>query len=328
MMRLCNKRVLGGRKSLYEGEGLPIGWVARAETMVDLNTTQLSAYSRLFSSAVVRELASKKKSGRFIRLAKEAGVLDRARKAARVADVFDSAFDVLKKDGFRDEYIYKAALTHRVLLGKHNLSTASMLTEFRAGECKADISILNGTMTVFEIKSERDSLARLERQIRNYKRVFASVVVIVGESHVGAVLKATPSDVGVMRLSRRYQISIEREAVDRPDRICPLTVFESLRVAEAKEIASKLGCEIPSVPNTEMHLALRRLFEDLRPEDVHAGMLQTLKKSRSLLPLAALVDRLPRSLQPAALSVPLRKADHERLVAAVETPLRQAMGWA
>lgn len=292
------------------------------------SASQLSAYSRLFSSAVLRELAKKRKSPLFTRLAKESGMLTRAQATGSVADAFDAAFAVLKKGGLRDEYVYKAALTHRVLLGKHNLSTASMLTEFRAGGCKADISILNGTTTVFEIKSERDSLARLERQIQNYKRVFASVVVIVGENHVGTVLKETSSDIGVMRLSKRYHISVEREAANRPDRICPMTVFDSLRIAEAKDILIQLGHEVPVLPNTEMHAALRRVFENLRPEDVHRAMLRTLKKSRSLLSLATLVDRLPSSLQPAALSVPLRKADHNRLVAAVETPFDQAMGWA
>jgi hypothetical protein len=295
---------------------------------LNFSASQLAAFSGLFSSAVVRDLATKNRSARFIRLAKETGLLDRAGRTDRVRDLFDSAFDVLKRVGLRDEYIYKAALTHRVLLGKHNLKTACMLTEFRVGECKADLSILNGTMTVFEIKSERDTLVRLERQLRNYKRVFASSFVIVGENHVGAVLKETPHDVGVLSLSRRYQISTVRDATDRPDRICPATVFDSLRIAEAKEILIRLGHEIPVLPNTEIHAALRRMFSLLRPEEVHTSMLATLKKSRSLLPLATLVDRLPMSLQPAALCVPLRKADRERLIAAVDISLRQAAGWA
>lgn len=295
---------------------------------MELNSTQLSAYSRLFSSAVVRELATKRKSIRFARLAAESGVLKQARKACVVGDVFDAAFDVLKQEGLRDEYIYKAALTHRVLLGKHNLKTACMLTEFRAGECKADISILNGTSTVFEIKSERDSLTRLERQIKNYKRVFASVVVIVSESHVSSVLRATSKDVGVLSLSRRYQISTKREAIVSPGRICPATVFDSLRIAEAKSILKYLGRTVPELPNTQMHAALRSMFATLDPEAVHEGMLETLKKSRSLLPLAKLVEQLPRSLQPAALWVPMRKSDHDKLVAAVQTPLQHAMNWA
>lgn len=298
------------------------------EIVLNLSASQLAACSGLFSSAVVRELATKQRSARFARLAKETGLLDSARRNDRLRELYDQAFDILKKVGLRDEYIYKAALTHRVLLGKHNLKTACMLTEFRVGECKADLSILNGTMTVFEIKSERDTLSRLERQLRNYKKVFASTFVIVGENHVRAVLKATPLDVGVLSLSRRYQITTVREATDRPDRICPATVFDSLRIAEAKEILVRLGHELPVLPNTEMHAALRKDFSLLRPEEVHSSMLATLKKSRSLLSLASLVDRLPVSLQPAALCVPLRKADRERLVAAVDISLREAAGWA
>jgi hypothetical protein len=57
-------------------------------------------------------------------------------------------------------------------------------------------------------------------------------------------------------------------------------------------------------------------------------MVRVLKRTRNLLPLSALVDQLPLSLQTAALSVPLRKADHARLVAAVNSSLQDAMAWA
>jgi hypothetical protein len=57
-------------------------------------------------------------------------------------------------------------------------------------------------------------------------------------------------------------------------------------------------------------------------------MVRVLKKTRNLLPLSSLVDQLPHSLQTAALSIPLRKADHERLVSAVNCRLVDAMGWA
>jgi hypothetical protein len=82
-----------------------------------------------------------------------------------------------------------------------------MLTEFRVGECKADVVILNGTGTVYEVKSERDSLSRLERQIAAYAKVFAKVNVITAESHVTAVMNLMPSDVGVLCLGDRGQIT-------------------------------------------------------------------------------------------------------------------------
>ena len=81
-----------------------------------------------------------------------------------------------------------------------------MLSEFRAGTCKADLVILNGTSTVYEIKSERDSLVRLSNQVKNYKRVFAMVNVITSEGFVKSVCTTVPDDVGVMCLSKRYHI--------------------------------------------------------------------------------------------------------------------------
>lgn len=246
---------------------------------------------------------------------------------ATVGHAFDSAFAILKRNGCRDEYVYRAALIQRVLLGKHSLNTACMLTEFRAGTCKADLAILNGTATVYEIKSERDSLARLANQVENYKRVFAKVFVIASKDHVDSVFKTVPTDVGVLELSARHQISTIREAEDRPNRICPVTVFESLRTAEAETILAQLGVQFPDVPNTLRRGVMRERFEKLDPTAVHMAMVATLKRTRDLAPLREFVERLPQSLHAAALSINIRRSDHDRIVEAVSTPLTTAMAW-
>lgn len=295
---------------------------------VSPNSAQLAAMTRLFSSAVFREMARKGRSPLLARLVAQAGLGDRCADDATVGQAFEAAFGVLKTAGRRDEYIYRSALTHNVLLGTHSLKTACMLTEFRAGACKADLAILNGTATVYEIKSERDSLARLANQVENYKRVFAKAYVIAGEGHVASVLDTVPGDVGVMMLSPRYRISTVREAENRPDRICPATVFESLRSVEAVAILKSLGVPVPDLPNTLRHAAMRELFENLDPTAVHVAMLKTLKRTRDLAPLSSLVDQLPRSLHAAALSIQVRRTDHERIVEAVSTPLSDAMAWA
>lgn len=291
------------------------------------SVAQLSPLTRLFSATVFREMAKKGQSGLFRRLIEQTDLVKHADSLATVGDTFDSAFEILKVSGHRDEYIYRAAISHKVLMGTHSLRTASMLAEFRAGNCKADLVILNGTATVYEIKSERDSLARLASQVENYKRVFAKVNVIASEGHIERVLATVPGDVGVMCLSKRYQISTLREAADCPERICPVTVFESLRIAEAAAILRAMGVTVPQVPNTQRHGAMRDLFAMLDPATVHTEMVRTLKRTRDLTPLGDLVDRLPESLQAAALSVSLRRADHPRLVGAIATPLHAAMAW-
>lgn len=291
------------------------------------SSAQLSVLTRLFSATVFREMAKTGKSGLFRRLIDQTGLLARADPRATVGDIFDSAFAVLKVAGHRDEYIYRAAITHKVLMGTHSLRTASMLNEFRAGVCKADLVVLNGTATVYEIKSERDSLVRLATQVENYKRVFAKVNVIASEGHVDGVLATVPGDVGVMCLSKRYRISTVRDAIDCPARICPVTVFESLRTAEAAAILKAMGVAVPQVPNTRRHSAMRELYAVLDPTALHIEMVRTLKRTRDLAPLGELVDHLPESLQAAALSVSVRRSDHSRLIDAVATPLAAAMAW-
>jgi hypothetical protein len=295
--------------------------------MKELQTEQLAAISRLFSSSVVREMARRGKSPLFARLASQSLLLTSLPAYAPVRKLFEEAFSILKREGCRHEYIYKAALMHKILLGTHSLQTASMLNEFRVCECKADLVILNGTATVYEVKSERDSLSRLERQVTAYTKVFGQVYVIAAESHIDAVIRSVPEEIGILRLTSRHQISTLREAIDRRQNTSPAAIFDSIRTEEARAILLSQGVSVPTVPNTILNPVLRQLFIRLDARTAHDGMVQVLKKTRNLLPLSDLVAQLPHSLQIAALSVPLRQLDHARLVAAVNTPLEDAMAW-
>jgi hypothetical protein len=88
-----------------------------------------------------------------------------------------------------------------------------------------------------------------------------------------------------------------------------------------------MGVAVPQVPNTQRHSTMRELYAVLDPTALHVEMVRTLKRTRDLAPLGELVDRLPESLQAAALSVSVRRSDHPRLIDAVATPLAAAMAW-
>ncbi len=302
--------------------------VRQTKAMKQTEEIEASAVARLFSSSVLKELAKKGKSPLFARLLNESRLLEQSNSSELVFDLFEDAFTFLKHKHYRHEYIYKAALTEKVLLGTHSLQTASMMSEFRVGTCKADIVILNGTGTVYEIKSERDSLSRLEKQVAAYSNVFATVNVIVGENHLKAVLDSVPDDVGVLKLSDRYQISTIREGVDAPSRTDSISIFDSISLHEAEAILKDLDFDVPKVPNTLRYQELRKRFAKIEPAAAHISMVRTLKKTRNLAPLGALIDELPSSLHSAVLSSRLRKQDHKRLVEAVKTPICKAVAWA
>lgn len=288
---------------------------------------QASAIARLFSPSVLKEMARSGRSALFAAIVREVGSVRAGFAGLTVGDFFDHAFSLLRARDCRSEYVYKAALTQKVLLGTHSLQTASMLTEFRVGQCKADVVILNGTGTVYEIKSERDSLSRLSRQMKAYGTVFPLVNVIVGERHVADVLATVHPEVGVMELSHRYRISTVRAARPSTAALSPLGILDSLTIREAQLLLRELGHVIPSVPNTQRFALLQRYFSPLDPLEAHEAMVKVLRRTRSLSSLSSLVDALPRSLHSLVLSTKVRRQDYPRIVAAVSTPLHLAASW-
>ena len=263
----------------------------------------------------------------FARLSQRTGLHHEA-PGLRVRDFFEEAYTVLARQGQRTEHVYKTALLHKVLLGTHSLRTATMLTELRVADCRADVVILNGTSTVYEVKSERDGLHRLEHQLAAYRKVFARVNVIAGHDHVAAVIDSVPEDVGVMRLSGRGSVSTVREAINAPERIEPTVLFETLRRDEAVEILRHHGVAVPQVPNTEAYGMLKGIFASLSPVEAHYGFVRVLRKTRSVLGLAELLEGLPCSLRAAALPVRLGKADRMRLLEAMNVTMDTALTWA
>lgn len=288
---------------------------------------RLAAITRMFSSSVFHELSRKGRSSLMSRLIEQSNLMENCSPSATLSDAFDYAFSVLRITGNRDEYVYRSAITQKILLGKHSLQTATLLNEVRAGFCKADTVVLNGTSTVYEIKSERDSLVRLQNQIANYQRVFSSVNVITSKNHFDAVRAIVPSEVGLMVLTDRFQISTRREAISKPEQICPEIVLASLRASEAIEILNSLGVSVPQVPNTQLRSMLRSFFVDLDPTELHCEMVRVLKETRTQAPLKEFVNLLPTSLQAAALSSQTNEAGRQRILNALTTPLDVALSW-
>jgi hypothetical protein len=292
-----------------------------------LENSMLSAASRLFSPGLIRELAQKGFSGQFSRLARESSLLDQHQWEAPLWSFFEKVFSLLQRRELRHEYIYKSVVARKILLGKHSLQTAAMLTEFRVGSCKADVAILNGTSTVYEIKSERDSLVRIHDQVSWYGRFFAHVNVITGENHIKNVLATVHEDVGVLLLTDRFQIATIRKSQYAPERISQEVIFDSIRRDEAKKILKKYGVEIPAVPNTLMYSSLRKLFFELTQHQAHEGMVEVLGTTRSQSEISDIIKAIPHSLQAVVLSLPLTKKEYSRLLNVMNTPIIEALKW-
>lgn len=73
-----------------------------------------------------------------------------------------------------------------------------ILEEFPMGDSRADLLLITQTKLVgLEIKSDRDTFARLSRQVRDYERFFDSNYLVVGTYHVEEALQTVPKHWGI-----------------------------------------------------------------------------------------------------------------------------------
>ena len=92
------------------------------------------------------------------------------------------------------------------------------------------MAVVNGELKGFEIKSDRDTLGRLEGGLRSYNKVFDTLSIVVGSRHVQRVETMVPSWWGIWvvdRLEGRDALSCIR-AESRNEHIDPYALVQLL----------------------------------------------------------------------------------------------------
>jgi len=283
-----------------------------------------AALSRLFSSRVIRELASMGRSPLATQILRETGADRMLGATVSLGESFDIFLKVLFRS-YRSEYVYKNAIANKVLLGRHSLNTASMLTELRVLNCVADVVILNGSSCVYEIKSEFDSMTRLRRQTGTYSKVFDFVNVITSADQQEAVLHEVREEVGVLVLTNRNSISTVRKASSSKSQVDPKAVFSTLRQSEYVRIIREHFGAVPDVPNTQIYRVCRDLFSNLAPEDAHDSMVQVLRERGSSTSLRFFIEAVPPSLKALSLACELAWQERSMFVDLLQSSARQAL---
>jgi hypothetical protein len=271
-------------------------------TKRSINSKYLPAISRIFSPVVLDSLTEKGYSQYLSEVCKNSGLQDEINPTTTFGQFLDLVYCLLIKN-YRNEYIYKNVITNNILLGKHSLADSHMLTEFRVGNNKADVVILNGTSSVYEIKSEFDSFSRLHKQISAYLNVFDFINVITTHHLAGKIHSILPDEVGILALSSKNYISTIREPVSNKLNIDLAVLFDSLRKIEYTTIIRDYYGSIPDVPNTRIYDECKRLFREIPLENAHELSIRALKSRNNSKILKSFLDYAPSSISAYAMSI-------------------------
>lgn len=87
------------------------------------------------------------------------------------------------------------------------------------GQVRVDLSVVNGLLHGYEIKSDRDSLRRLNNQVELYGKVFDRATLVVGARHLAEALDNVPVWWGILlahRSAKKLQIKTVRSPRSNP----------------------------------------------------------------------------------------------------------------
>ena len=280
----------------------------------------LPALGRLFTPIVMDSLEQKGYSPYLSEVCANSGLLEKLDSSTTLGQFFDWVYHLLFKN-YRNEYIYKNVLANKILLGKHSLNTSHMLTEFRAGKNKADVVILNGTTTVYEIKSQYDSFARLEKQIQSYFKIFDYINVITSPSHTKTLDTILPEKAGVLVLTDKNTITTIRKPKSNKENINPAILFDSLRKSEYMRIIKEYYGTIPDVPNTQIYRECKKLYCEIPSVYAHELTVNILKGRNNSKILKDFINKAPSSVSAYAISISGQEKKLQKIMALFDSKI-------
>lgn len=203
---------------------------------------------------------------------------------------------------YRCEYVYKNTIANSLFLSRHSLQHSFMTDEIRSAGSRADVAILNGTSTVYEIKSQYDSFERLDSQLPDYQKVFDRIcIVTTGTKAVSAMERIDPN-IGIIAMREDGTLSTLREPVSNKSNVDPGAIFDCMRQREYCSAVIEAFGFVPQVPNSQLYREARRMFCSLDPAVAHDLMVDRIKRRGKKKSFVDLIDSAPASLKFACLS--------------------------
>lgn len=205
---------------------------------------------------------------------------------------------------YPSEYVYKNEAVKQVVIKNHKINDTVLFAEFPCSLSKADLLVVNGTSTVYEIKTELDSLNRLEEQTANYVKTFSHVNVLTFPANfkrIASVIKHT--SVGILTYDpRKNRFETIRASKEDLDLLDSDHMFGILRMPEYKQVIETEYGYVPNVLNTEIYNKCRILFRKLPIEKQVNWTVKMLRARGVERHQISLSRRLPTSLKALSLT--------------------------
>src|SRR5690349_12621312 len=131
---------------------------------------------------------------------------------------------------------------HRDILQRYHADPHTLVVDelgLNHGESRADIAVINGLLVGYEIKSNEDSLNRLEEQVKAYNAIFDKITIVIGTRHLKNIHNRIPSWWGIISAVNTSENTAKFNLVRKCNKntnICPVSIARLLWRDEVLEL--------------------------------------------------------------------------------------------
>ncbi|HDT1287553.1 sce7726 family protein [Enterobacter asburiae] len=230
-----------------------------------------------------------------------------------VRDFFILIYNLLKNE-YRNEYVYKTAIVNKIVFGRHSPRTSSTSIELPVNNSIVDVAVFNGCSTAYEIKTEYDSPKRLSTQAIDYLDVFEKVYIVTHPKHTEKYISLNLPNIGVISLSTKDTLRVEKEAVSNLENIKLDKLFNVLRKDEYISIIEDYTSSKISMPNGLVYKFCKDIFVSMQHNIANKYFINALKKRTTDKEFIDYIYSLPACLRALGYATPLSKKQKDYIV--------------
>lgn len=164
------------------------------------------------------------------------------------------------------DFEIREALHRKVLKAYHRCDSTIIVDELGLahGKKRIDVAVLNGHLHGYEIKSAKDTLARLPEQLNQYRKSLQKLTVVVAPNHMDGVLSIVPEWSGIIEARKGPRGGINfttiRKATLNPE-VDGVALAHLLWRKEAIELLTRFG-----LSDKELNKSRKQLYEIIANE--------------------------------------------------------------
>lgn len=191
-------------------------------------------------------------------------------------ELFQASFKEISRN-YKNELFYKYRILKKYLVGKQK--NPRILFEFPVGNSVADCVLIGKEIEIIEIKTEYDSLQRIEKQVSDYYKVSPRVSILISQKLLKKIdrLETIFPNMGIYILGDRGGITLHRKSKDDFHNLSKSIMLSSLRKKEYIAIAQNYSKTLIPISSARAWTASISATEKADSRDINIQFVNALK---------------------------------------------------